>query len=307
MADDDGMWSIGELAERAGVTVKTVRFYSDSGLLPEARRSSGGHRRYDTAALDRLRTIRSLRMLDVPVADVGRVLGHEGALQDVVAERLRGLGTELTALRWREAALQLVQDAPAGERPDRLRLVGAMTTPPSTAPMAGFWRRLLPPRLPPRLLSVILERTVPAAPGDPSGRQVLAFARLHALATDLSRVPDICLPAFSPPDGPCRPAVLYDGLREAFDLAEADVREGRPPHDGEALDCFVGAYAAFRRARDTSGFRRRLTGLLTHIDAPALARYWELTDQVATLAVPTFGATHRWLHAALDGHTAQAG
>ncbi|MER7399775.1 MerR family transcriptional regulator, partial [Streptomyces sp. NPDC000151] len=52
------MWSIGELAEQAGVTVKTVRFYSDRGLLPEAARSAGGHRRYGPEALDRLRLIR---------------------------------------------------------------------------------------------------------------------------------------------------------------------------------------------------------------------------------------------------------
>lgn len=41
MSPDSSMWSIGELAERAGVTVKTVRFYSDRGLLPEGVRSSG--------------------------------------------------------------------------------------------------------------------------------------------------------------------------------------------------------------------------------------------------------------------------
>ncbi|MFD9484761.1 MerR family DNA-binding transcriptional regulator, partial [Streptomyces sp. NPDC059991] len=36
------MRSIGELAEHAGVTVKTVRFYSDRGLLPEAAARSSG-------------------------------------------------------------------------------------------------------------------------------------------------------------------------------------------------------------------------------------------------------------------------
>ncbi|MDH6123498.1 DNA-binding transcriptional MerR regulator [Kitasatospora sp. GP82] len=73
----DGMWSIGELAEHAGVTVKTVRFYSDRGLLPETTRSTGGHRRYGPEALDRLHLIRSLRTLDLPVSEVGRVLDHE--------------------------------------------------------------------------------------------------------------------------------------------------------------------------------------------------------------------------------------
>jgi DNA-binding transcriptional MerR regulator len=34
--DGHEQWTIGEFAERARTTVKTVRFYSDRGLLPEA-------------------------------------------------------------------------------------------------------------------------------------------------------------------------------------------------------------------------------------------------------------------------------
>lgn len=113
----DGLCGIGELAERAGVSVKTVRFYSDSGLLPEASRSAGGHRRYGADSLERLRMIRSLRALDLPVPAVRRVLDEEdaagregGALEDAVAGQLRSLGNQLRALRWREAALRSVQE-----------------------------------------------------------------------------------------------------------------------------------------------------------------------------------------------------
>src|SRR5690606_25741091 len=114
---------------------------SDRGLLPEASRSAGGHRRYAPEAVERLAMIRSLRGLDLPVPEVRRILdeqderdgagaegadGTGGALEDAVAGRLRLLGSELAALRWREAALRLVQECPAAERPARLRLVGAV-------------------------------------------------------------------------------------------------------------------------------------------------------------------------------------
>ncbi|MEV4442480.1 MerR family transcriptional regulator, partial [Streptomyces sp. NPDC049577] len=121
-ASPDVTWTIGELAERAGATVKTVRFYSDRGLLPEAARSTGGHRRYGPEALDRLRLIRSLRALDLPVPEVGRVLDEDDALEDVVAGRLRELGTRLSALRWQQASLQLLRDCAPEERAERLRL-----------------------------------------------------------------------------------------------------------------------------------------------------------------------------------------
>ncbi|WP_408954183.1 MerR family transcriptional regulator [Kribbella solani] len=49
--------SIGAVARLAGVSVKAVRHYSDLGLLPYTR-TPAGHRRYDDAAVARLRLIR---------------------------------------------------------------------------------------------------------------------------------------------------------------------------------------------------------------------------------------------------------
>ncbi|MFI7345399.1 MerR family DNA-binding transcriptional regulator [Streptomyces sp. NPDC049936] len=46
--------SIGDLYVRTGVRVPTIRFCSDSGLLPLARRTPAGHRRYSDASVGRL-------------------------------------------------------------------------------------------------------------------------------------------------------------------------------------------------------------------------------------------------------------
>ncbi|SEP62566.1 MerR family transcriptional regulator [Streptomyces radiopugnans] len=298
----EGLWSIGELAEQAGTTVKTVRFYSDRGLLPEAGRSTGGHRRYGPEALDRLRTIRSLRALDVPVPEVGRALEREDALEDVVAGRLREVGSQLAALRWREAALHLLRDCTAEERADRLRLVGAVSAPPGTAALARFWRGWLPPRLPARLVSEILEHAIPQPPDDPNPAQVLAFARLHAFVS--GPCPGTARqrqPAAHRPEEGYRPAVLYGGLIEAYGLAAEPMRAGRPPHRGEALDCFVSAYARSRGTSDTPGFRRVLGKQLAA--DPRIDRYWQLVAEVtappAGSPEPTPGAAHDWLLAAL--------
>jgi len=53
--------SIGELAHLTGLPVKTIRYYSDIGLVPEARRTDAGYRRYDDAGLARLELVRTLR------------------------------------------------------------------------------------------------------------------------------------------------------------------------------------------------------------------------------------------------------
>ncbi|MGW8352263.1 MerR family transcriptional regulator [Streptomyces wedmorensis] len=299
----DGLWSIGELAERAGVTVKTVRFYSDRGLLPEAGRSSGGHRRYGSDALDRLRLIRSLRALDVPLPEVDRVVPgaevREDVLEEVVAGRLRQVGAQLAELRWREASLRLVRDCAAGERAERLRLLGAVTVPPDTEALARFWRRVLPVRLPGRVVSLVLDSVVPRPPEDPSPAQVLAFARLHALVTDPRLDTAEHRPAPPLPDGEYRPAVLYEGLAEAYALAAAEARAGGAPRDGGALDCFVAAYAHASGVRDTLAFRRRLVGLLALHDGPVIGRYWKLAAGLFAPDEPVLGVLHHHLSVAL--------
>ncbi|MFI9822497.1 MerR family transcriptional regulator [Streptomyces sp. NPDC052013] len=315
----DGLWSIGELAVHAGVTVKTIRFYSDRGLLPEASRSAGGHRRYGPDALERLRLIRSLRTLDVPVPEVRRILAEQderggdeerggtgGALEDAVAVRLRALGSELRALRWREAALRLVHECPPGERADRLRLIGSLTVPPSTAPLARFWRGWLPPRMPARSVGAFLEVAVPHLPDEPAPAQVLAFARLHALVTRPCSVGERPQPAAHRIARAGGAAVLYAGLAEAYELAGTQMRRGRQPGAGEALDGFVAAYADAYGTRDTPGFRRVLAGELAA--DPRLDGYWELAAVVTTAPgrppEPTPGAAHDWLLAALREQTA---
>ncbi|MGW6543485.1 helix-turn-helix domain-containing protein [Streptomyces massasporeus] len=306
------LWSIGELAERAGATVKTVRFYSDEGLLPEAARSSGGHRRYGPRALERLRLIRSLRTLDLPLPEIRRVLEDEDAagpaLEDAVDSRLRELGNELKALRWREAALQLVRDCPPAQRVGRVRLLGALTTPPSTAPLARFWRAWLPPRMPRRATAAFLEAAVPEPPDEPHPSQALAFAQLHAMTTAPcpgSRQPQ---PEVHRVAGASGAALLYEGLVEAFELAAPHLRAARDPRPGEALDAYVAAYAGAYRSRDTPDFRRMLDAHLS--TDPRLDRYWELTAVVLTppggSPQPTPGSADDWLRAALQRDNAKA-
>ncbi|BBB02162.1 putative MerR family transcriptional regulator [Actinacidiphila reveromycinica] len=308
------LWTIGELAGRAGVTVKTVRFYSDQGLLPAAHRSTGGHRRYGPGALDRLRTIRSLRALGLGVADVARVLREDddtgcgpdglpagGALEDAVAGRLREVGSRLAALRWQQTALRLLHDCDPGERAERLRLLGAVCAtdaPPSTAAMARFWRRWLPPRMPAPVTARVVDLAVPHPPDDPTPEQALAFARLHAFVSgDCTGRSGSGQPAAHRAGAGHRHAVLYQGLEEAYDLAAPHLRAGRAPCPGDALDCFVAAYAASQRVADTGAFRRGLHATLAA--DPRIDHYWDLVARVTGPAHPTPGAAHAWLTAAL--------
>ena len=71
---------IGDVAARAGVSIKTLRYYEDVGVIDRAARTPGGYRDYDEDVLERLRFIRSAQA-------VGLTLGE---IREVVAFRERG-------------------------------------------------------------------------------------------------------------------------------------------------------------------------------------------------------------------------
>jgi DNA-binding transcriptional MerR regulator len=65
---------IGEVSRRSGVSVKTIRFYCDQGLIQPSTRSEGGFRLFDAAILKDLAIIRALRAMDVPLPELARIL-----------------------------------------------------------------------------------------------------------------------------------------------------------------------------------------------------------------------------------------
>lgn len=64
---------IGQLAACAGLPVKTIRYYSDIGVLPTAR-TAAGYRDYDEAALGRLRFIRSAQAVGLSLGEIREIV-----------------------------------------------------------------------------------------------------------------------------------------------------------------------------------------------------------------------------------------
>jgi DNA-binding transcriptional MerR regulator len=66
---------IGEVAERTGLSVRTIRFYEESGLVAPSARSQGGFRLYTDEDIARLRQIRRLKPLQFTLEEMREVLG----------------------------------------------------------------------------------------------------------------------------------------------------------------------------------------------------------------------------------------
>jgi DNA-binding transcriptional MerR regulator len=71
-------YSVGELAELASVSVRTLHHYDAIGLLRPTERTAAGHRRYGTPDLERLRTILFYRALDFGLDEIAAMLADPG-------------------------------------------------------------------------------------------------------------------------------------------------------------------------------------------------------------------------------------
>ena len=83
---------IGDVAELVGTTPRTIRYYEEIGLLPQApARRSGGHRLYSEAEVERMRELIRLRdLLGVTLEELKTLQAAEDARASVRAELHRG-------------------------------------------------------------------------------------------------------------------------------------------------------------------------------------------------------------------------
>lgn len=106
-------WKVGELAEQAGLTVRTLHHYDAAGLLrPRGRTESAhgsGHRLYTADDVARLQQIVSLKQLGFSLEEVREFLAHPDhdprRVVRLHLERVRGRAAELKRLEGRLAAL----------------------------------------------------------------------------------------------------------------------------------------------------------------------------------------------------------
>ncbi|MFH9350900.1 MerR family transcriptional regulator [Kitasatospora sp. NPDC017646] len=179
--------TIGELARRTGLTVKTVRFYSDEGIVTPADRNPAGHRQYDADAVARLDLVRTLRELGLGLPEVRQVLEREHGLSEVAAAHAAALDVRIRVLRLRQAVLRTV--AARGATAEELTLVHrlARLTEDERGRLVGeFLAEVFGSDASREVRSGGLARSLtPELPEQPSGEQVEAWVELALLAGDV--------------------------------------------------------------------------------------------------------------------------
>jgi DNA-binding transcriptional MerR regulator len=136
---------IAEVADRAGITPATVRYYERIGVLPPAPRGGNGYRRYDEHTVERLAFINRAKQLGCTLDEIADLAtawdgGQCGPIQDrlraLVADKLTRAQTEIIELvtlttELRRAAEALERHRPVGACDEQC---GCITDPSGSAP-----------------------------------------------------------------------------------------------------------------------------------------------------------------------------
>lgn len=139
--------NIGEAAKASGVSAKMIRYYEQTGLMPQAARSDAGYRHYGSSDVQSLRFIRRARDLGFSVEQIAALLAlwrdRDRASADVKAMALAhvaALEAKIAQLRAMAQTVEHLADHCHGNaRPD-CPIISDLAEPPGAAAVEQYSR-----------------------------------------------------------------------------------------------------------------------------------------------------------------------
>lgn len=306
------MYSIGDLARRSGLSTRTVRFYSDAGVVPESTRSPAGYRRYDHDAIARLDLVRTLRELGLPLDTIRSLLAAQTSLSEVARTHASLVDEQIRTLRLRRAVLRAVANTETTTQgamlmhqlvtmsePERQRLVDDFLDDAFGGVDAN-----------PELVELL--RTMrPELPDDPEPAQVQAWVELAGLVRDpdfraaVRRMAEFQASERARGD---QTGLHHDLTVRVIEEVQADIAAGVDPTSPAAattVDALVSAYAMTFDRADTIGYRSEI---LHRLDVAADVRTQRYLHLLALIngwpPQPDLAPVFDWFTRALRAHPA---
>lgn len=116
---------IGEVAEQAGVSTKTIRYYESIGVLAEPARTPAGYRDYPVATLDVLGFIRSAQAVGLTLGEIREILAYRDRdetpcthVVELIRHRAAQIDTEIAQLESMRGQLRRLERRARTLRPE---------------------------------------------------------------------------------------------------------------------------------------------------------------------------------------------
>ncbi|MFJ4095362.1 MerR family transcriptional regulator [Kitasatospora sp. NPDC089913] len=306
--DGDTLFTIGDLARRTGLTVKTIRFWSDSGIVPPTDRSPAGYRLYDLDALARIDLVRTLRELGLELAAVRRVLDREVSLTEVAAAHADALEAQIRVLRLRRAVLRAVakRDHSTPEEMDLMHKLAKLSDDERRRLITDFVDDTFGGLDANAEFVDMMRSAVPELPDDPEPEQLHAWIELAELTQDpdfraaVRRMAEYQAAERGRGDTTGLHHDLTEAVRDAVGRALDAGLAPASPEAAAVVDTLTAAYARTFDRPDDADLRQWLLARLDIAADPRAERYWHLLSVVNGWPVPpSLAPVFGWFTAAL--------
>jgi DNA-binding transcriptional MerR regulator len=298
---DKRLLTITELARRSGIASRTIRFWSDEGLIPVAQRTAARYRLYDGHALARLELVHTLRELGLGLPAITAILRGQQSLAEVATTHLAALDTRIRELRLQRAVLRFVVRHGLDTQETKImqRLAQASATERQRL-IDDFVARAfagIAPDAPGAHIAHAMrwaaDGVSPLLPDAPSDAQLDAWIELAALLTE---------PAFAARVREMAEAGAAAIPAQPIDIAAIREHAGAALAAGVATDSPAAALAVERILPSSPSAQERLAlrQRLETFNDVRVERYWQLMAALHDRpAAPAMAAACDWFIAAL--------
>ena len=114
--------TIGQVAQKTGMGIETIRFYERRGLIAEPPRKESGYRQYEPDVLDRLAFIQQAKALGFSLSDIHELMSlrhrtdtSSKDIKKIAAARLADIDQKIKALKGMQRALKKLVDQCPGQ------------------------------------------------------------------------------------------------------------------------------------------------------------------------------------------------
>ncbi|MEW2137203.1 MerR family transcriptional regulator [Streptomyces sp. NPDC005409] len=279
----DTLYSIGELARRTGLTVKTIRFYSDRGIVAPTDRSPAGYRLYGIDAVARLDLVRTLRELGLDLPTIRKVVDHELSLPEVAAAHAEALTVQIRVLCLRRAVLTAVAErGSTPEETERMHQLARLSEDERSRLIGDFLDTVFGGLDAAPAFAGAMRSMTPELPDNPEAEQVQAWVELAEMSLDpgfravMRRMvedqaaeqtrSDVTVP---------RPDIAAAVRDQVGPALTAGIAPASPQADPIVAQ-FTAYYAHLLGRPDDIELRRRLATRLESVNDPRRERYLQL-------------------------------
>ncbi|MFF8939322.1 MerR family transcriptional regulator [Streptomyces paradoxus] len=311
--DGDTLYPIGELARRTGLTIKTIRFYSDRGIVAPTDRSPAGYRLYDIDAVARLDLVRTLRELGLDLPTIRKVVDRELSLPEVAAEHAEALAVQIGVLRLRRAVLMAV--AERGSTPEETELMhrlAQLSEDERRRLIGDFLNAVFGGLDAAPAFAGVMRSMTPELPDNPEAEQVQAWVELAEMSLD----PDFRTMVRRMVEDQAAEQARSDMKIPRRDIAAAVRDQAGPaltagidpasPQADPIVAAFTAHYAHLLGRPDDIELRRQLATRLESVNDPRRERYLQLLAVVNGWPAPeSLAPVFDWSVQALHVRTQQ--